>query len=201
MMKVGLTGGYASGKTFVAAQLEGLGCHVIHADRLGHAVLEPEGEAYRPVIEEFGRDILAADGTIDRKKLASIVFMNAERLQVLNGLVHPAVFRLEEQMLRDFERIDPKGIAVIEAAILIETGRYKVFERLILTACSLETQIARAMTRDKLSRDEVLARINRQMPLEEKLKYADYVIETSGSKAATVKQVRHIYEELKGLAS
>lgn len=200
MMRVGLTGGYASGKTFVAAQLDRLGCHLIQADRLGHAVLEPEGEAYRPVIEKFGRDILGDDGTIDRKKLASIVFMDAEQLKALNGLVHPAVFYLEEQMLKNFEHVDPEGIAVIEAAILIETGRYKECDRLIVTSCSLETQIARGMTRDQLSREEVLARINRQMPLEEKLKYADYVIETSGSKAATIDQVQHVHQELKGLA-
>lgn len=200
MIKVGLTGGYATGKTFVATELERSGCHVIHADRLGHAVLEPNSEAYNPVIAEFGREILSSDGTIDRKKLASIVFMDPARLQILNSLVHPAVFRLEEQMLNDFERDDPNGIVVIEAAILIEAGRAEFFDRLIVTTCSLETQIARGMGRDKLSREQVMARIERQMPQEEKTRYADYVIDTSGPKSETIQQVRGVYEDLKGLA-
>lgn len=200
MIKVGLTGGYATGKTFVAHELERLGCHVIHADRLGHTVLEPGGEAYEPVIRAFGSDILMSDGTVDRKKLASIVFTDPLRLQALNSLVHPPVFRLEEQMLRAFEQTDPRGLAVIEAAILIEAGRHTLFDRLIVTTCSLETQIARGMARDKITREQVLARLERQMPLEEKTRYANYIIETNGPKAATIKQVRRVYEELKGLA-
>lgn len=200
MTKVGLTGGYATGKTFVATELERLGCHVIHADRLGHAVLDPNGEAYNPVVAEFGREILSSGGTIDRKKLASIVFMDPARLQILNSLVHPAVFRLEEQMLHDFEKDDPNGIAVIEAAILIEAGRAELFDRLIVTTCSLETQIARGMGRDKLSREQVMARIERQMSQEEKTKYADYVIDTSGPKSETIQQVRRVHEDLKGLS-
>lgn len=200
MIKVGLTGGYATGKTFVAAELERLGCHVIHADRLGHAVLEPEGEAYAAVVQEFGRDILSAEGTIDRKKLASIVFVDRARLEILNSTVHPAVFRLEDRMLRDFEREDPKGIVVIEAAILIEAGRSKLFERLIVTTCSLEAQIARGMGRDKISRQQVIARIERQMPQDEKVKHGDYVIDTSGPKSETIAQVQRVYEDLRGLA-
>jgi dephospho-CoA kinase len=127
--------------------------------------------------------------------------MDPARLQVLNGLVHPAVFRLEEQMLRNFEQSDPRGIAVIEAAILIEAGRRKMFDRLIVTTCNLETQIARGIARDKLTREEVMARLERQMPQDEKLRYADYVIDTDGFKSATAEQVERVYEELKGLAA
>jgi dephospho-CoA kinase len=118
----------------------------------------------------------------------------------LNNIVHPAVFRLEEQMLGEFNRNDPRGIAVIEAAILIEAGRSKVFDRLIVTTCNFETQVARGMARDKISREEVIARLKQQMPLEQKVKYADYIIDTSGAKTATIQQVRRIYEDLKGLA-
>jgi len=200
MVKVGLTGGYATGKSFVAGEFERLGCHIIHADRLGHAALEPEGEAYGPAVREFGDAILSADGTIDRKKLASIVFMDAERLALLNSFVHPAVFRLEEQMMQAFRAEDPGGIAVIEAAILIETGRYKVFHRLIVTICAFETQIARAMSRDKLSREQVLARLENQMPADEKRRYADYVIDTDGPKSDTTNQVRNVYQQIKHFA-
>lgn len=200
MIKVGLTGGYATGKSFVAAEFERLGCHVIYADRLGHAVMEPGGDAYRPVVEAFGPEILAADRSIDRKRLASIVFSSPELLQRLNDFIHPAVFRLEEEMLSGFAKEDPRGIAMIEAAILIEIGRYSVFDRLILTACSMETQIARATRRDHVTREDVLARLSRQMPLEEKKRYAHYVIDTDGPKEATLRQILPVYENLKQLA-
>ena len=200
MIKVGLTGGYATGKSFVAVEFERLGCHVIYADRLGHAVMEPGGDAYRPVVETFGPEILAADRSIDRKRLASIVFSSPELLQRLNDFIHPAVFRLEEELLSGFAKEDPRGIAMIEAAILIETGRYSVFDRLILTACSMETQIARATRRDHVTREDVLARLSRQMPLEEKKRYAHYVIDTDGPKEATLRQILPVYENLKQLA-
>lgn len=200
MLKIGLTGGYASGKSLVAAELERLGCHVIHADLLGHAVLEPGGEAYEPALALFGREILGADGAIERKKLAAKVFENPELLEKLNGIVHPAVIRREEQLLETFAAEDPHGIAVIEAAILIEAGRHQVFDRLILTACDEETQISRGMKRDHIRREEVLARLARQLPLQEKKRHAHYVVDTSGPKTETIRQVQTIFEELKQLA-
>jgi dephospho-CoA kinase len=200
MIKVGLTGGYATGKSFVAAEFERLGCHVIYADRLGHAAIEPGGEAYGPVVEAFGPDILAADESIDRKRLAAIVFSSPDLLQRLNNFIHPAVFRLEKEMLDRFAGQDPRGIAMVEAAILIETGRYSVFDRLILTACSTETQIARAARRDHATREEVIARLSRQMPLEEKKRYAHYVINTDGPKEQTLRQIAPVFQELKQLA-
>jgi dephospho-CoA kinase len=200
MLKVGLTGGYATGKSFVAAQLERFGCHVIRADELGHAVLQPEGEAYKPALEMFGRGILDAQGAIDRKKLGALVFENPQLLDKLNSLIHPPVIRLEEQSLENFRDLDPHGIAVIEAAILIEVGRHLMFDRLIVTACSKETQIARGMKRDHITREEVLARLARQLPLEEKKRYAHYVVDTNGPKEETTRQVQRIFEELQQLA-
>ncbi len=197
MLRVGLTGGYASGKSFVAGQLERLGCHLIYADKLGHAVLRSGGEAYAPTLAAFGPNILAPDGSIDRQALGAIVFASPELLAKLNRFVHPAVFRLEEKMLDEFTSVDPSGIAVIEAAILIETGRYRTFDRLMLTACSEEAQIARGMERDGLAREQAIARISKQMSLEEKKRYADYVVDTSGPKDQTVAQVEQIFNELK----
>lgn len=200
MLKVGLTGGYATGKSLVAHELERLGCHIIYADALGHEVLLPEGEAYAPVVQEFGPGILDPDGKIDRKKLAAIVFGNAERLDRLSSFVHPAVFRLEEKLLREIAAKDPKGIVVIEAAILIEAKRDAWFDKLILTACDEEVQIARGMKRDKVTREQVLARLANQMPLSEKRKYADYVIDTNGTKEDAVRQVEEVYRDLARLA-
>lgn len=200
MLKVGLTGGYASGKSFVASHLERLGCHLIYADKLGHQVLEPGGDAYHPTVDVFGCGLLAADGRIDRKKLGSIVFGAPDLLKTLNGIIHPAVFRLEERELADWEAQNPFGIAVVEAAILIETGRYTMFDRLIVTACQQETQIARGMKRDGLSREEVLMRIGRQLPVEEKRQHAHYVIDTDGTEEQTAQQVKQVFTELKRLA-
>ncbi len=200
MLKVGLTGGYATGKTLVASELERLGCHLIFADQLGHAVLQPGGAAYEPTLQLFGRDILAPDSTIDRKKLAAIVFNSPEQLASLNAIVHPAVFDLEEQMFADFERSDPAGIVVVEAAILIETGRYSHFDKLIVTTCKQETQIVRGMHRDGTTREAVLARLSKQLSLEEKNRFANFVIDTSGSKEETVRQVQNVFSALKQLA-
>jgi dephospho-CoA kinase len=200
MLKVGLTGGYASGKSLVAGELERLGCHVIRADLLGHTVLEPGRAAYQATVEKFGPGILSANGEIDRKKLAAIVFEEPELLAKLNAIVHPAVIDLEEQMLKAFEADDAHGIAVIEAAILVETGRDRAFDRLILTACDQETQIARGMKRDHITREQVLARLARQLPLEEKKRHAHYVVDTSGEKQATIRQVEAIFGDLKQLA-
>jgi dephospho-CoA kinase len=200
MLKVGLTGGYATGKSLVGKELERLGCHLIYADELGHAVLDPGGEAYTVTVETFGPDILNPDTTIDRKKLGAIVFASPELLGKLSSFVHPAVVELEEQMLKEFQRQDPHGIAVVEAAILIETGRYAVFDRVILTSCDEETQIARAMKRDHATREQVLARVAKQLPLHEKKRHADYVVDTSGPKEDTARQVQCIYRELKELA-
>jgi dephospho-CoA kinase len=200
MLKVGLTGGYATGKSFVAHELERLGCHLIYADALGHQVLLPDGEAYAPAVAEFGPGILDSSGRINRKKLADMVFGDPVKLKLLSTIVHPAVFHLETKMLQEVARTDPNGIAVLEAAILIEANRRDSFARIILTACDPEVQIERGMKRDNATREQVLARLANQMPLAEKRRHADYVIDTTGSKEETVRQIEEIYRELAPLA-
>jgi dephospho-CoA kinase len=200
MLKVGLTGGYATGKSFVAKHLETLGCHIIYADSLGHQALSPTGEAYRQTLALFGSAVLNPDLTINRKKLAAIVFNSPDLLQQLNAIVHPAVFRLEERALIGFELQNPHGIAVIEAAILIETGRYKQMDRLIVVCCSPETQIARAIQRDHLTREEALQRMARQLADADKVRLANYVIDTDGIETETIAQTERIHSELRQLA-
>jgi dephospho-CoA kinase len=200
MLRVGLTGGYATGKSFVASELERLGCLLIYADELGHQVLLPSGEGYLPTLNEFGREILGEGELIDRKKLAQRVFSKPDLLNRLNQIVHPAVHRIENALIENYATNHAHAIVVTEAAILIETGRYKMFDRILLTVCSPETQIRRGMKRDGLSRQEVLDRMARQMPSDEKRSYAHYVVDTDASKAETAARVEHVYASLKDLA-
>ena len=197
MLKVGLTGGLASGKTFVGEVLASSGCLLIQADELGHEVLAPGGEAYDSVVREFGREILTDGGLIDRQRLAALVFASPGQLARLNALVHPSVVRREEESIADFAAREPRGIAVVEAAILIETGSYKRFDRIILVWCAEEQQVERALRREGAEEGGVRARISRQMPLQEKRKFADFVIDTSGRKEDTLRQARAVYEALR----
>jgi dephospho-CoA kinase len=195
MLRVGLTGGLACGKSFVGQSLANCGCFVIQADDLGHAVLAPGGEAYEAVIRELGAEVLP-DGQIDRRKLAARVFGDRHALEHLNALVHPPVIAREEKMIAEFAAREPKGIAVVEGAILIETGSYKRFDRLIVVSCREEQQVERAMHRGA-TEAEVRARLSRQMPLAEKRKLADFVIDTSGDKEDTLRQTCTVYAELR----
>ena len=187
----------ACGKSFVGEVLRGYGCLLIHADELGHAVLAPGGEAYDDVVREFGREILDVAGSIDRRALAAQVFGAPGRLATLNALVHPPVFRREDRLIAEFGTREPNGIAVVEAAILIETGSYRGYDRIILVTCREEQQVERALRREGASESDVSARLSRQMPLEEKRKYAHFVIDTSGEKEDTVRQTRAVFEELR----
>lgn len=199
MLLAGLTGGLASGKSHVGQQLAQLGCFLVQADELGHQVLMPGGEAYQPVIREFGPDIVNPDGDIDRRKLAALVFDNPQRLQALNALVHPPVRARTVALIHEFAAGHPDGIAVVEAAILIETGTYRNYDRLIVVTCREEQQVERAMHRDGVTREEALARLRRQLPLAEKVKYADFVIDTSGSRENTAAQTRVVYDALRSI--
>ena len=168
-------------------------------DELGHAVEQPGAEAYDGIVGEFGSQILRLDRSIDRHKLALEVFDKPERLEKLNALVHPAVRAKAAALEAEFFAQSPNGIAVTEAAILVETGSFRDFDRLILAVCGQEQQVERAMARDGLSRDEVLNRLARQMPLEQKMKYANYVIDTSGTKEHTRELAKAVYEKLRSL--
>ena len=201
MLRVGLTGGLACGKSFVGAELARLGCFLIQADELGHEVLAPGGEAYPTVVQEFGEEILAPDRNIDRRKLAARVFHSPADLARLNAIVHPEVVRREEELASEFAAREPHGIAVVEAAILIETGSYRRFDRIILVTCLEEQQVERALRREGAVLDDIRARLSRQMPLEEKRKFADFVINTSGERPDTLRQTQAVYRALRSIES
>jgi dephospho-CoA kinase len=196
---VGLTGGLACGKSFVAAEFRNVGCHIVEADELGHEVLLPGGKAYAPTVEQFGPEILHADGTIDRARLAQVVFGDPAALAKLNAIVHPAVHELMEERLREIAREDPHAIVIYVAAILVETGAWRDYDKLILVECSRETQIERALRRLNATQADVEARLGRQLPPEAKRRYANYVIETDGAKEETLRQTRMVFEELRCL--
>jgi dephospho-CoA kinase len=201
MLLIGLTGGLASGKTFVGHALAELGCNLIEADELGHQVLLPGAEAYDAVVNEFGEEILDEDRYIVRRKLGALVWNNPERLAKLNSIVHPVVIAREQRMMSESGRRDPAAIVVVESAILVETGSYRRFDRLIVVVCTVEQQVERAMKRVAYSKEEVVARLSRQLPLEEKVRVADYVIDTSGTKEHALEQVKTVYESLRSLSA
>ncbi len=203
MLRVGLTGGIGCGKSTVAAMMSELGCHVLNADRMAHALMVPGAPAYDEIRRQFGPNVLAADGSIDRARLAAVVFADAAKLASLNAIVHPLVLRELDRELERLSRIDPHGVAVIEAALLIESGYNQRLDRLVLVTCTREQQLERltnpAFGR-AMSREQAEKRIAAQMPLEEKRKLAHDEIDCSGSLEYTKRQVRMLVEQFRQMA-
>ena len=197
MLKVGLTGSIAVGKTFVVSVFRELGCATFDADQIAHSVMEPGREAYQEIVREFGREVLAQDGSIDRKKLGAIVFQDPERRQRLNEIVHPRVITEQNRLLAEAEQANPDRIAIIDAALMIESGGYKRFDKLIVVFCDKETQIERLMKRNGLTREEAGVRVAAQMSSEEKRRYADFEIDSSGTHDETRARVIEVYEKLR----
>lgn len=201
MLKVGLTGGMACGKSFIAAELGRLGCHIIEADEVGHQVLDPGGEAFDAVIAAFGRDILDPAGRIDRARLAQLVFGDPERLEKLNAIVHPAVRARAARAFAEIGARDPHAVVIYVVAILIESGAHKEVDKIIVVSCTRAQQIERAMHRPDATEASVLARLERQLPLEKKKEFADYIIDTSGAKEDTLRQTELVYRDLRRLTA
>lgn len=199
-MLIGLTGGMACGKSFVATTFASLGAHIIEADDLGRATMAPGGTAYAPIVKEFGTGILAPDGTIDRQALARLVFSNPAELAKLNGLIHPAVRAMARAKADRIEALDPHAVVIYVAAILIESGGHQECEKIVVVSCTAEQQMERALAREGATEASVRSRLAHQIPLEEKLRRADYVIDTSGAKEDTVRQTKLVYEALLRLA-
>ena len=198
MLRVGLTGGLASGKTTVLAMFALHGAHTLRADGVAHDLMAPGEPVYERIVAAFGRGILDVDGAIARPKLAAAAF--PDRIAELNAIVHPAVLDFEDEWMRKMEQRDPDGVAICEAALLIEAGGRARFDRLIVVTCTLEQKIARFAARTGLSWEaaerEVERRMAAQMPEEEKAAMADYVIDNSGSHKQAEQRVAAIWAEL-----
>jgi dephospho-CoA kinase len=197
MLRVGLTGGIATGKSTVGAMFVELGCHLIESDQITHQLFEPGQAVHAAVVKQFGNRILVPDGTIDRRILGDIVFKDPQARAKLNGLVHPAIIQRQQEWLQEMEAQDPHGIAIVDAALMIEVGTYKNYNKVIVVTCSPEMQRERLRARSALSEEEIESRIRSQMPAEEKITYADFVIDNSGSIESTRVQVETVYQQLR----
>jgi dephospho-CoA kinase len=200
MLRVGLTGSIAVGKTFVSRVLAELGCQVLDADEVARRVVEPGSPGLRSVSEAFGAEVLREDGTLDRAKLGAVVFNDKERRALLNSLLHPLIIAAQDEQLRRWEESDPHGIAVVDAALMIESGSHRRFDRLIVVHCQTEVQLERLMKRNNLSREEAERRIAAQMSQEEKLRHADFAIDTTGGFEDTRRRTEEVFGMLRSLA-
>jgi len=196
MLKIGLTGSIAVGKSYVLSVLAELGCVTFDADKIAHKVMERGRAAYQDIVREFGEDVLDSDGSIDRRKLGAIVFGDEARRMRLNEIVHPRVKEEQDRLLAEAAALDPNGIAIIDAALLIESGGYKRFDKLIVVFCDTDTQIERLMRRNSITREDAERRVAAQMSSEEKLRYADYSIDTAGTLEETRQRVVDVHKDL-----
>jgi dephospho-CoA kinase len=192
---VGLTGGLATGKSTVSESLRGLGCVVLDADGLAREVVQPGEPALTAIAEEFGREVLQPDGTLDRKRLGTVVFADPARRQRLEAITHPAIRARYRARLAELERQGFEGIVVWDAPVMIESGGYRDVDRLIVVITDDETQRARALARDG-DRADAERKIASQMPLADKARLADYVIDNSGDRAATEARTREVHAAL-----
>jgi dephospho-CoA kinase len=203
MLRVGLTGGVACGKSTVAKMLADLGANTVDADVIAHELYRPGQEVLQELVKHFGPEILKADGELDRAKLATRVF-DGGRVEELNKIVHPAVIRQQNQWMRALGEKDRYAVAIVEAALILEAGVKDHFDRIIVVTCKPAQKVARVAQRTGMSEDAARADVERrnkaQMPDEEKARRADFVIDNSGSVEETRHQVQRIYSELKVLA-
>ena len=195
-MNIGLTGGIASGKSTVAKLFQKKGAYLIDFDVLVRSVEEPGAPAWKRIVENFGTEILSEDGTIDREKLGAIVFRDKEKLEKLNGIVHPLVFEEWERQIADIKKKNPDAIVISDIPLLIEVGKVDEVDLVVLVYISQEEQIRRLMERDGCNREDALVRIDSQMSIDEKLWYSDFVVDNGSSLEETVEQVDDIWERL-----
>jgi len=208
MLKVGLTGGIAAGKSVVGEMFVALGACLVQADRIAHSLMQPGEPVYNEVVRHFGREILNPDASVNRAKLAEVAFgpasapegQRASRIAELNRIVHPVVIRAQDEWLEAMGIQDRHAIAIVEAALILEGGVRDRFDRLIVVTCNAEQRVARFAARQRIdleaARKEVVRRMAVQLPDEEKIKAADYVIDNSGSLDQTRDQVRQVWQKL-----
>jgi dephospho-CoA kinase len=196
MLRVGLTGSIAVGKSFVTSIFTGLGCHTLDADVTAREVVLPGSAGLDAVAKAFGNEVLNDDGTLNRQRLGELVFADDEQRQKLNHILHPFIIARQDEIMRGWESEDPHGIGIIDAALMIESGGYRRFDKLIVVHCRPEVQLERLMLRNGLSRDEAQQRIDSQMSQAEKQKFADFLIDTSDGFETTRSRTVEVHNQL-----
>lgn len=208
MLKVGLTGGIAAGKSVVGEMFAAMGAHLVQADRIAHSLMQPGEPVYKEVVRRFGQGILNVDGSVNRAKLAEVAFGGVSapggkppsRIEELNRIVHPAVIRSQDAWMDAIGLQDPHGVAMVEAALILEAGAGDRFDRLIVVTCNADQRASRFAARQRIdletARKEVTRRMAAQLPDEEKIEAADYIIDNSGSLEQTREQVRQVWQSL-----
>lgn len=204
MLRVGLTGGIASGKSVVGEMFVKLGARLIRADDVAHQLMQPGQSVYDDVVRRFGREILSPDGSINRSRLAALAFGTAghpARVEELNSIVHPAVVKHEDEWMEEIGRNHPDAIVIVEAALILEAGVADRFDRLVVVTCSPEQRVERFATRLRISTETAQAEVTRRMAAQisedEKIKAADFVIDNSGPLEATEEQARNVFAALR----
>ncbi len=196
----GLTGGMGSGKTTVAKLFKALGAYVLDADEICRSLVEPEKPAWLEIVDLLGNGVLRDDQTLDRRKVAGIVFKDPEKKKALEAILHPRVIEEEQAIYKDILKNDPGALVIIDAALLIESENYRKVDKVIVIACDEETQLQRIMAKNKFSREDAQRRLQQQMPLEEKIKYADYVLHNDSGLSELKKKAEALFHQLKQLA-
>ena len=199
MLRVGLTGSIAVGKTFVLGVLAELGCRVLDADQTAREVVAIGSPGLAAVVDEFGKEMLLDDGTLDRAKLGAVVFADENKRRHLNSILHPFIITAQDEQMKSWEEEDPGGIAIVDAALMIESGGYRRFDKLIVVHCPPDIQLERLMARDGLSIEEARKRIAAQMSQDEKKRHADYLIDTSEGFESARRQTEVLYRNLQSL--
>jgi dephospho-CoA kinase len=197
---VGLTGGMGSGKTTVGKLFEALGSYILDADKICRSLVEPGKPAWQEIIGLLGNGILRDDQTLDRRKIADIIFNDPEKKKALETILHPRVMKEEQAIYKDILKSDPGALVIIDAALLIESENCRKVDRVIVIACDVETQLHRIMDNNTFSREDAQRRLQQQMPLEEKIKFADYVLHNNSGLSELKEKVEALFHQLKQLA-
>ena len=197
---VGITGGMGSGKTLTASIFHECGAHILDADAICRKLVEVGQPALKEISERFGKNIINEFGKLDRKKLAQVIFGDLKKKKELENILHPRVFEFEKLEYKNICQRDPKALVIIDAALLIESGNYMKMDKVIVVNTDRKTQIERVIDRTGWDRDEVVARIDNQMPIKEKIKYADFILDNFSDKISLRKKVKDLYEKLSFMA-
>tara|TARA_Y100001934_G_scaffold276823_1_gene374220 strand:+ start:975 stop:1604 length:630 start_codon:yes stop_codon:yes gene_type:complete len=198
---VGLTGGMGTGKSLVASIFMELGAHILDADLICRKLVEPGQPALKEISECFGENILDKSMNLDRKKLAQIIFNDPDKKKILENILHPKVFAFEKEKYKKFCKINPSALVIIDAALLIESGNYKNMDKVVVVSTNKKNQMKRILARGGLPKDEIVSRINNQMPSQEKKRYADFILDNSSDKFELRNQVEDLYAKLAILAA